>query len=210
MSKARRFARARLMPGQDVSLLCVSSQPGRVGLWAASPWLDHSWCKVSIPPRADFATAEKNCVSHVLVPTFKESASVIYQGNASVCSDSFSGWLPSVSAPACSAWAWLSSAVLSRCQTAAVAPFPGHFPPGASGQRLQPLGCCQLEDTKWSFGLNVQLFFPPSRVVPKGQVPFDLSAFLLAGHTPYFRLWRKTVTASSLPELGTERGSRPC
>lgn len=83
MSKARWFARARLMPGQD--LLNVSSKPGRVGSRAPSPWVGSRGCKVSILLRADFAIPEKNCFSLVLVPTFKESAEVIYQGDVFVC-----------------------------------------------------------------------------------------------------------------------------
>lgn len=62
------------MPGQEVSLLCASSKPGRVRPQAASHWPGRSGCKVSIPLRADFAILEKNCFSLVLVPTFKESA----------------------------------------------------------------------------------------------------------------------------------------
>ena len=85
MCKVTRFAGAGLMPGQDVSLLWASSKPGRVGLRAASPWPGHGGCKVSILLRADFAIPEENCSSLVLVPTFKESAEVIYRGDVFVC-----------------------------------------------------------------------------------------------------------------------------
>lgn len=40
---------------------------------------------VSIPLQADFAILEENCFSFVLVPTFTESAEVIYGGAMFVC-----------------------------------------------------------------------------------------------------------------------------
>lgn len=85
MSKTRRFAGAGLMTVQDVSLLHASSNPGRAGLQAVSPWLGRGGCKVSIPLRADFAIPGKYRFSLVLVPTFKASAEAIYQGHVHVC-----------------------------------------------------------------------------------------------------------------------------
>lgn len=79
------FARARLMLGEELSLLRASSKPGRAGPQAVSPWPGHGGCKVSIPLRTVFASLEKNCFSLLLVPTFKESTEVIYQGNVCVC-----------------------------------------------------------------------------------------------------------------------------
>lgn len=84
-NKTRWFAGAGLMLGEELSLLRASSKPGRAGPRAASPWPGHGGCKVSIPLRTVFASLEKNCFSLVLVPTFKESAEVIYQGDACVC-----------------------------------------------------------------------------------------------------------------------------
>lgn len=156
----RRRARAGLMLGWEVSMVCAS-QTGVLGeqdhgrpLPCAGP---SSGCKVNIPLRGDLATLEENHFPLGLAPTFERSSKLTSRGDTR--------GFHAVSQGGCQApQPWIAALGLGRCQTSN---FPGLVPPGA-----RPMGHHQHGDVSRSWGLDTALFSVPWSC-PQWRAPFD-------------------------------------